>query len=104
MLYSKTSSLLDELETQLKHANAWSEEPPSEQAMASIAPFACDQMSFDAWLQFIFLPKMRHLIKTHQPLPSSMALLPMAEQVWSSSHERLALMLIIKQLDELFNG
>ncbi len=103
MLYSKTSQLLDELEAQLKRFNLWSAQSPSAQAMASTVPFACDHMSFDAWLQFIFLPRMRALIKTNQPLPSKMALLPMAEQVWPITEERLALMKTIKQLDELLH-
>lgn len=103
MLYIKTIHLLDELEIQLKLVDLWSEQAPSEQALASTVPFACDQMSFSCWLQFIFLPRMRMLISAKQPLPNRIALSPMAEQVWQGHSDMQGVMLTINQLDTLLN-
>lgn len=102
MLYIKTTQLLDELEAGLKSVDLWSEQAPSEQALASSVPFACDQMSFPNWLQFIFLARMRMLIHSRQPLPNSIGLTPMAEQVWQGEDMR-GLIVILKQLDTLLN-
>lgn len=95
--------LLEELQLKLLDANLWSEYPPSEQAMSSDAPFACDTMSFENWLQFIFVPKMQLLIINNQRLPCNIALLPMAEQMWQRSPEVQRVLEIIGKLDEVLS-
>jgi dTDP-4-dehydrorhamnose 3,5-epimerase len=73
-------TLLNQLISQLKRAEQWSVSPPSEWAMQSEAPFACDRMDFAQWLQFIFIPKMTNLLQAQLPLPRRMTLLPMAQE------------------------
>ncbi|WP_040514675.1 YqcC family protein [Paraglaciecola polaris] len=100
--------LLNRLESALKTAEQWSSTSPSSWAMESEAPFACDRMSFAQWLQFIFIPKMNDILKTQNPLPTRMALLPMAEE-WNkgrqkSAPERRQVLEVIAQIDSLFSG
>ena len=75
--------LLIQLESQMRLAGIWSSSVPSEEALASREPFACDQMSFPEWLQHIFLPKMMHILEHQQPLPESCDISPMAEHYFS---------------------
>ena len=71
--------------------------------MASTAPFACDALSFEQWLQYIFIPKMRQLIELDVPLPASMTLLPMGEQTWQCQLSQYQdLLEIIRGFDQLF--
>lgn len=78
--HAQLTVLLQRLAEALREAELWSAQAPSEQAMSSTAPFACDSMAFEQWLQFIFLPRMQALIDGAQPLPRNFAIAPMGEE------------------------
>lgn len=88
----------------LKAHDLWTSQPPSTAALASSAPFACDTMPFEQWLQYIFIPKMKALIESRQPLPSSIALLPMGEYVYANQTHLGELLLVFASIDELLTG
>lgn len=100
--------LLNRLESALKTTEHWSLTPPSLWAMQSDAPFACDRMDFAQWLQFIFIPRFSEMLKLQRPLPTSMALLPMAEEWYKglqkSEPVRIHVLVVIAQIDDLFSG
>lgn len=81
--------LIDEIESQLVHAKLWQDAPIDPQALESVQPFAVDTMSFPQWLQFLFIPKMRILLDNQLPLPTKIAVAPMAEQVFCGQHQPL---------------
>ena len=99
MLYSQTQIKLAQIIHELQGVGLWSANAPSDKAMASIAPFACDLMSFEQWLQFIFIPRMQALIDAGQPLPSQIAIAPMAEHVWSEQATLAPLIGVLNELD-----
>lgn len=93
-------SLLDALERELKQLELWSLVLPDEQALQSRLPFCVDTLRFEQWLQFIFIPKMQLLLNSASPLPTKIALLPLAEQVFNASDTRFNRLLgIISTLD-----
>ena len=102
---TQVALLLNELESALKAAKLWQSETPSQEALLSSAPFCCDTLSFAQWLQFIFIEKMRLMIAAKVPLPTSMALLPMAEQSWPAQPESYTqLLTVVAQLDDVICG
>jgi len=92
-IYHRLASLLLDVDKQLRDMSLWSEMPPSAEAMASVEPFAVDTMSFEQWLQFIFLPQMYRLVELGAELPANCAVAPMAEEFFShksdASHQLL---------------
>ena len=74
------AALLVAVANELHAMGLWQEQNPAPQALASVEPFAVDQLSFTQWLQFIFLPRMEQLIETESPLPQSCNIAPMAEE------------------------
>jgi uncharacterized protein YqcC (DUF446 family) len=104
MLYEASLTFLVKLEQQLKLLGLWSLTPPSTIALASTAPFACDTLAFEQWLQFIFIPKMQQLIDTQSSLPSQMAIAPMAQQVWQALPERQEIIALLDQFDQLLTN
>jgi len=100
----QTKALLIELETSLTTANLWSTESPSDWAMASTAPFGCDRLHFEQWLQFIFIPTLGGLLQQGQALPNKIALLPMAEECCKTEQKLLGVMEIIARFDRLLGG
>lgn len=85
-------------------ADMWSDMPPSSNAMASTAPFACDSMPFEHWLQFIFIPKMQLLLDQQQPLPANIALTPMAQQMFAGMPGVEAIVQCLQDIDSLLGG
>lgn len=104
VLAQQTQSLLDLLARLMAEANMWSTTPPSAAAMASSAPFACDSMPFEHWLQFIFIAKMQALLVGQQPLPNNIALTPMAEQMFAGRDNSQPVINCLEQIDALLAG
>jgi uncharacterized protein YqcC (DUF446 family) len=95
------STLLSDLAFELKSLNLWQIAQPSAAELSSSAPFCCDTLAFEQWLQFIFIPKIAMMINQHQPLPTKISLTPMAEEAFkylSTSVEPL--IDVIQKIDE----
>lgn len=103
MLYSQTRTKLAQISYYLRQAGLWSTIPPSDEAMASTAPFACDLMPLEQWLQFIFIPRMQTLIDAGKPLPSQIAIAPMAQYVWQNMSQLQLVIGVLNELDMLLN-
>jgi len=101
--YLKTTQLLNELENELRLQLLWSSEKPSKEAMNDTSPFSCEAMPFEHWVQFIFIPKMHHLIDRTQALPTNIAIAPMAHHVWGSKQNLHTLIMIFDNLDTLLS-
>lgn len=97
--------LLDKLEIELKRLELWQTRAPAEAALASTLPFAVDTLEFHQWLQFILLVRLRQLLELQAPLPSGIAVYPMATEVYQQRlSEHRALLEIIALLDESLSG
>ncbi|WP_373293395.1 YqcC family protein [Shewanella hanedai] len=103
VLYIKTTEKLCQLEDELKVHGLWSKEAPSQEAMANTSPFSCEVMSFENWVQFIFIPKMNQLIISKSALPSSISIAPMAHHVWNAQSHLQPLIMIFDDLDNLLS-
>ena len=55
--YDRINVMLDALEAELRSAHLWDAEKPSDEDLRSIEPFAVDKLSFNQWLQFIFIQR-----------------------------------------------
>jgi uncharacterized protein YqcC (DUF446 family) len=94
---------LAELELAMQAADLWSSTVPSEQALTSQAPFACDTMYFEQWLQFIFIPTMRSRIASHHSLPQDCAVLPMAQESFKDRSAVNHVLSLIESCDTLLS-
>jgi uncharacterized protein YqcC (DUF446 family) len=97
--HKKVEILLIKLEQSLRETMLWSGCAPSVEALQSKLPFALDTMSFEGWLQFVFIPKMSVIINSKSTLPDNIQLLPMAEQSFAAIDNTCGLMQVIKQID-----
>ena len=90
--YSVLEEALNTLEEAMHHLSLWPASKPSSSAMQSSVPFAVDAMSFECWLAYIFIPKMRAMISARQPIPN-MQITPAAEvYLTASSNEIISLL------------
>jgi uncharacterized protein YqcC (DUF446 family) len=100
--HKEVETLILKLEQSLREAMLWSSFAPSVEALQSKLPFALDTMSFEQWLQFVFIPKMSEIVNTQGILPENMHLMPMAEQCFGAADNQSAHMQVIKQIDLIF--
>jgi uncharacterized protein YqcC (DUF446 family) len=83
---ARVPQLVDHLlliERELHVLGWWSMESPSQVDLASQEPFCVDTLSFEQWLQWIFLPRMRLIIEQGLPLPEVSGIQQMAEMVYA---------------------
>ena len=92
--------LLKELEAVLRIAKLWQNEEIEAERLNSTAPFCCDVMTFEQWLQVVFIPKMSFLIKHGQPLPMNMSIAPMAEMSLATHPQYPQILSLLTKLDE----
>ena len=97
--------LLKELEFTLQRLQLWQDDAPSEAALSSTQPFALDTLEFHQWLQFIMLERFRVMLATGEPLPTAIAIYPMATEVYKEQAGKYALLLdVLARLDEELGG
>lgn len=77
---TQLATLLNELESELRRQNLWSDVPPSPEALASTQPFSVDTLTLPQWLQWIYIQRLRALLEGGQPLPSGAQVKPYAEE------------------------
>lgn len=103
--YRKLADLLIDVERELRLMQLWERQSPSPQALASVEPFAVDQLSFSQWLEFIFLPRMYDVIESAAPLPENSSIAPMAEEFFKAQNtEAAAIILKLAAIDRLISA
>jgi len=102
--YAKLASQLDALTDELQRLQLWSSAPPPASALASTTPFCHDTLSFHAWLQWLFIPRVRELIDAHAPLPPDCNIAPMAELSFGEAEwDSRELIELLRAIDQLFS-
>ena len=105
---SRLSALADQLlliERELRLLGLWAVESPSAEALASQQPFCIDTLDFEAWLQWIFLPRMKLLLEAGGILPATSGIAPMAEERFRSEvREARGLLVALREFDRLIEG
>jgi len=82
----------------------WSNFTPSAAALQSKLPFSLGVLSFEQWLQFVFIPKMFELVRSESKFPDNVNILPMAEQSLGVADDRSRVIELIKQIDLVFSN
>jgi len=96
------SSLLMDIEVELRALGCWDGAAPSENALQSVEPFSVDTMEFYQWLQWIFIPRLSQMIKDNSALPVKCEIAAMGE-VWAASRgfQDRELLSVLKAMDIL---
>lgn len=93
------------IEHELRVQGWWSEDQPSAEALASTVPFAVDTMSFEQWMQWILLPRMKEILERGMALPNASGILVMAETVYSDRpEESRQLRKLLAEFDQLISS
>lgn len=102
--HPRLQAQLHAIEVELKRLNLWQSAPPEASAFDSSVPFFADTMPFEAWIQWVLLPRFQALLDGNQPTPSSCSIAPMAEHLWKDNLlARQSLIQVLSDLDALFD-
>jgi len=98
------AEILIDIEKELRELRLWEFELPSEEALASIQPFAIDTFNFPQWLQFIFIPRLYFMVEQRLPLPSVSGVKPMAEEYFGVLNLNSAVLIAhLEKMDKLLS-
>jgi uncharacterized protein YqcC (DUF446 family) len=97
--------VIDRLEATLRGADRWDDEPPAQDLLDTGQPFCYDTLTFEQWVQWQMIPRMREILDNHEALPGSSAILPYAEEcAQSGGEEGQELLQLIERFDALITG
>lgn len=96
---------LNSLASELQRLGLWQEGRPSDEALSSTLPFCMDTLAFEQWLQFVFIEQLQIMMQLGKPLPTNVAICPMAEEAFAHLGETAANVInIVADIDELLSG
>lgn len=101
---NRIADVLLNVEANLRTSGKWDPNRPSESQLDSNHPFCIDTLSFEQWLQWIFLPRMKRLVESAGPLPEQSAIYEYAVDYFDKidlSTNRL--LLLLKDFDQLIS-
>lgn len=61
-IHNQVRRSLQAIEQSMRDLALWQAAPPEHEAFSSTEPFCIDSMSAEAWLQWVFLPRMYALL------------------------------------------
>lgn len=101
----QTLMLLAQLKQELKALTLWQSCRPNLDETASTLPFHYDTLTYEQWLQFVFIERISLMIDNNESLPSEISLLPMADESFKKlGNKANALLDVISQIDCLLSS
>lgn len=82
----------------MRQNHLWSDNEPSDEALASQQPFALDTLAPEEWLQWIFIPRMTEMLH-NETVPHGFSISPYFEQVWKNEADKSELITLLNAID-----
>lgn len=99
--HQQIAELLLDLEAVMRNLGLWSQSRPELRALASREPFCVDTLSFDEWLQFVFIERMQVMVEEEQALPCKSEIVPMAEEAFRNRRYPKSLIDVLQSIDNV---
>jgi uncharacterized protein YqcC (DUF446 family) len=102
-VYELVASKADELETELKRLGRWMENPLPDECFINMGAFGSNTMSFEQWLQFVLIPRIREIVEEKSDFPAGSNLAPYGVRYFDGDRSAEGLQDILYSLDQLIN-
>ena len=101
---NRIADILLEVEATLRSHGLWDTGQPAVSALSSTQPFCLDTLRFEQWLQWVFLPRMKHTLESTKPLPEKSGIFVYAhEYLRKGDPSTNNLLTLMKRFDELIS-
>ena len=104
--YVVVESKIAAIEEEMKRIGMWQKVAPAPEQLVVTRAFGGDKLAFEQWLQFIFIPRVKDIIRTKGKFSSQSAIHAQAFREWVSwgGEENVDTLLeMLKAFDALFN-
>jgi uncharacterized protein YqcC (DUF446 family) len=99
---ARLGELAGEIESEMRRLGVWREQPPSEEDVLAGGAFGMGTVSFDAWLQVVFVHRLRQVAEGTLSVPTSSSVGAKAVREWDGDpFDRDVLLDLINQVDSL---
>ena len=99
---NRIADILLEVEATLRSHGLWDAGQPAVSALSSTQPFCLDTLRFEQWLQWVFLPRMKHTLEGTKPLPEKSGIFVYAhEYLRKGDPSTNNLLTLMKRFDDL---
>jgi uncharacterized protein YqcC (DUF446 family) len=105
--HAAVAAKIAQIEAEMKNVGMWQVEPPPPEKLDVQAAFGHDKLSFEQWLQFIFIPRVQEIIaaKGHWPPASEVSVQAFREwEMWGPPGRYDHLLELLREFDALFTG
>jgi uncharacterized protein YqcC (DUF446 family) len=100
--YTTVAAKLDQIEQEMRRVGLWQEKPLAPDQYNFTQAFAMDTMSYDQWLQFVFVPRVREIIRTEGRFPASSSVGAQAVREFDTYPDAERLIALLSEFDSLF--
>jgi len=96
---------IDRIEAEMKRIGYWQDTPPPPENLVITQAFGADKLSFEQWLQFIFVPRVREIIQERGEFPRNSQVADKAYRewkMWGDAPDTENLIQLLRDFDALF--
>lgn len=93
---------LDAVIQEMHRVKLWQDKPLAPEQLNFSQAFAMDTMSFNQWLQFIFIPRVQQIIDSKGKFPSQSNVAAQAVREFDGMDEASELVGLLSEFDALF--
>ena len=99
--YVRASVLAKKIEGELKRLNRWSDHYLPGEKFENMGAFGCNTMSFEQWIQFVLLDRLKEIIETKGEFPNESMIATYAIKAFDGDYETIELQRLLALLDAL---
>ena len=103
-IYARVLAKANEIEFELKQLGRWDQVPLSEEKFENMGAFGSNTMTFEQWLQFILIERIKETVAEKGDFPDSSMVSTYGVRVFDADSEAGHLQSILCDLDDLING
>jgi uncharacterized protein YqcC (DUF446 family) len=99
----RLGALADQIQGELERLGLWQADPPSEDAVLAGGAFGMESVAFEAWIQVVFVRRLRSVADGSLSVPSSSSVAVYAVREWDGATDRDHLLDLLTQVDDAVN-
>jgi len=100
-IWQQAEALTGAIESELQRLKRWGAEPLSQAAFENMGAFGANTMTFEQWLQFVLLPRLRDIVASRGEFPQGSMLAAYAARTLDGNADSGKLQALLREVDEL---
>ena len=103
-VYRLLASKAAAIENELRRLKRWQDLPLPPEKFEDMGAFGSNTMTFEQWMQFVLLPRIEHIVRNKEELPTDSMLSTYALRQFDGDADASNLIALLNDIDELARG